>query len=275
MSDGTAGKSSGFSKFFAGKGFYIVLLLCVAVIGAAAWAILFYPSSSNDSVPAGLTVYSGSASEPVRISAETPVSAETAIPYNEYPLSSSDFEDTWSFPERTAEITPEIPDTSARLNTGSADEGAESSSDASPAAAVDSSPYAFVWPVSGKVELPYTETALVYNRTMADWRTHSGIDIAANIGSKVMSVAEGTVEKVYDDDMYGTTVIIAHGGDLQSVYSNLAAAPAVSEGDHVKLGDVIGSIGDTALCENADVTHLHFEMRKNGASVDPFDYLPK
>ncbi len=274
MSDRTAGKSSAFSKFFAGKGFYIVLLLCVAVIGAAAWAILFYPSSDKSSVPAGLTVYSGGIQESGMVSSDIPVLSEVSFPDEDAPQSLPEAEETWSLPEPISEIKPEVPDTSVHLNTSSDTEPSVTSPETVPAVSVTDAPFAFVWPVSGKVELPYTETALIYNRTMADWRTHSGIDIAANIGSKVMSVSEGTVEKVYDDDMYGTTVIISHGGGLQSVYSNLAATPAVSEGDSVRLGDVIGAIGDTALCESADVMHLHFEMRKDGCTADPFDYLP-
>jgi murein DD-endopeptidase MepM/ murein hydrolase activator NlpD len=102
---------------------------------------------------------------------------------------------------------------------------------------------------------------------MADWRTHAAIDIAAEIGTTVIAAASGTVKSVYSDDLYGTTVTIDHGGGLVSLYANLAALPAVSEGEYVGVGDVIGSVGATAIAEAGDVTHLHFAMIIDGSPV--------
>jgi murein DD-endopeptidase MepM/ murein hydrolase activator NlpD len=45
-------------------------------------------------------------------------------------------------------------------------------------------------------------------------------------------------------------------------------------GDTVSVGEIIGSVGDTALCETNEVAHLHFAMSLDGAGVDPADYLP-
>ena len=135
-------------------------------------------------------------------------------------------------------------------------------------------PELFIWPVVGSVETPHSVEALVYSRTMADWRTHSGIDISTGLGGKVIAAADGTVEQVYTDEMYGMTVVIHHGGGLRSIYSNLAETPAVAVGESVGIGDTIGSVGQTALAEIGDVTHLHFEMTLDGETVDPNDYLP-
>ena len=110
---------------------------------------------------------------------------------------------------------------------------------------------------------------------MADWRTHRGLDIAANLGTKVVATAEGTVSKIVEDPLYGTTVEIEHGGGLVSRYCNLAATPVVEMGQSIALGQVIGAVGDTAIAEAGDVTHLHFEMLEYGEPVDPASYLPK
>ena len=59
-----------------------------------------------------------------------------------------------------------------------------------------------------------------------------------------------------------------------AVYANLASMPAVSVGDWVQAGDVIGAVGTTALCEIGQGTHLHFAVYLDGESVDPLDYLP-
>jgi len=69
-------------------------------------------------------------------------------------------------------------------------------------------------------------------------------------------------------------VEITHGAGLVSIYANLAAVPTVAAGEQVTVGQVIGAVGDTALCEIGEVYHLHFAMRCNGESVDPADWLP-
>ena len=133
----------------------------------------------------------------------------------------------------------------------------------------------FIWPVAGKVAVEYSPDTLIFNKTMADWRTHDGVDIAAQIGTKVFAAADGKVDAVYADDMFGTTVVINHGSGIISVYSNLAATPTVKVGDAVTMGSVIGAVGDTALAETGEVAHLHYAMKAENASVDPADYLPK
>ena len=135
-------------------------------------------------------------------------------------------------------------------------------------------PAAFVRPVAGTLETPFSVEALVYSRAMADWRVHTGADYAAALGTKVVAVAEGTVREVREDVLLGTTVVIDHGGGLTSVYANLAALPTVSAGDAVAMGQTIGAVGATSLSEAADVCHLHFELLKDGERVDPEDWLP-
>ena len=84
----------------------------------------------------------------------------------------------------------------------------------------------------------------------------------------------GTVMAIEDDSLYGTVVTVDHGDGTSALYANLASLPAVSVGDHVEAGEVLGSVGTTALCEIGQGTHLHFAMYLDGASVDPLDYLP-
>ena len=82
------------------------------------------------------------------------------------------------------------------------------------------------------------------------------------------------VESVEQDDLMGTVVTVSHGDGTRTVYANLADTPAVKAGDRVELGAVIGAVGDTALCEVGQGTHLHFSITMDGASVDPLRYLP-
>lgn len=240
--------------FFAGKGFYIVLFLCVAVIGVSAWTMLAGDMGEDDI--GSLDSLSA---------AEEPVEAVSALPSPS--LSEAEPEEAKDTAP-VANIEPEEPVQQTAAP-------AEPSAPSSPAlSSADTVPVYFIRPVAGEVENGYSMTALQYNRTMQDWRTHDGIDIASELGAQVKAVADGTVEKVYSDDALGTTVVLAHSGGLKSVYSNLAESPTVSEGDAVATGSVIGSVGTTALSETGEVNHLHFAMSLNGESVDPENYLP-
>lgn len=128
-------------------------------------------------------------------------------------------------------------------------------------------------PVSGAVLNDYSGDNLVYSKTMQDWRTHNGIDFAANEGDDVLAAAGGTVEAITDNGMFGKTIIILHDGGIRSIYSNLAEDAAVAVGDNVLSGSVIGKVGNSAAAEVTENSHLHFEVSVNEESVNPHDYL--
>ena len=89
-----------------------------------------------------------------------------------------------------------------------------------------------------------------------------------------MAVADGEVERIDIDILLGNLVIIRHAGGLTSVYANLDDEITVSVGDRVAAGDIIGAIGDSAPGKALQDAHLHFEMRQDGAVVNPLRYLP-
>ena len=128
--------------------------------------------------------------------------------------------------------------------------------------------------VNGAITKDYSGEELVYSETMQDYRTHNGIDFSANEGDDVVAVAEGTVEAITDNGMYGTTVIILHSDGLRSIYSNLADNLVIAEGDAVARGGIIAKVGNTATAEVAEPPHLHLEMSLNEEIVNPHDYLP-
>ena len=230
-------------RFLRERAFYLLLFLCVAILGTAAWLTAVRAKQVTDA-GAGLSL-----SEAPEDAEYLPDDAFSWMPSSIAPQQAA--VDTEPAPAAPALAEPEIPE---------------------PAAEVMAS--AFAWPLSGDVAAGYSVDALQYDRTMADWRTHAGMDIEGELGAKVSAAADGTVERVYVDPMYGTTMIVYHGAGLRSVYSNLAETPAVSAGDTVTLGQVIGAVGDTADAENGDVTHLHFAMTLDECRVNPMDYLP-
>lgn len=259
-------------RFLAGKGFYIVLFLCVAVIGVSAWILLFSGGEDGEwtdviSLTENLTDTGNTASPSPDASNDADLGAAIKPVVSAAPPAQdlaekdeteadTDSEDAGSDAENPSEDTP---------NAGSETDAEETLSE----------DVTFIWPLAGEISAAYSMDELAYSKTMGDWRTHSGVDISAQIGTKVMAVASGVVAKVYEDEMFGMTVVIDHGAGVCSVYSNLAGTPNVAEGDSVSMGDVIGAVGDTAIGETGEVAHLHFAMTNGAVYVSPHDYLPE
>lgn len=131
----------------------------------------------------------------------------------------------------------------------------------------------YIPPVSGAITKDYSGDELIFSDTMQDWRTHNGIDFAAEDGTDVLAAADGTVEAITDSGMMGTSVIILHTGGVRTIYSNLSDIGLVNIGDIVKAGTVIGKTGSTAAAEVSEPPHLHFEMSANEEPVNPHDYI--
>ena len=128
-------------------------------------------------------------------------------------------------------------------------------------------------PLTGSTVAEYAMDCLSYNSTTRDWRVHDGVDIAAEAGTQVTAAAEGQVYTVYNDDTMGTTVVIRHQDGFVTVYASLAEEVMVSAGDQVALGQAIGTVGSTALLENALGDHLHFAVLCNDQQMDPAEFL--
>lgn len=228
-----------FRKFFQEKGYYIVLFLCILAVGVSGYLFVSGAVSEKKAL-----------SEPtlsVATSAEIPASGTSGGKPAEKPSSQSK-------PAASSQ------DTSAEASVPVTEPAAETLS-------------VRVWPVSGNTLESYSMQALSYNETTQDWRTHDGIDLSALVGEPVRAACSGTVSAVFDDEFLGTTVVISHPEGYETVYSNLAAMPAVSAGMQVTAGDTIGSVGETALLESASSPHLHFSVRQNGQSVDPTKFV--
>ena len=128
-------------------------------------------------------------------------------------------------------------------------------------------------PISGVEVAGYAMDCLSYNETTRDWRVHNGVDLSAEAGSEVMAAADGVVYTTYTDDMMGTTVVIRHDGGYTTRYASLAEELKVSPGDQVVMGQVIGTVGETALVETAVGPHVHFSVLYNDESMDPAEFL--
>ncbi len=100
-----------------------------------------------------------------------------------------------------------------------------------------------------------------------DVRAHTGTDFAAPVGTRVRSVADGTVDFVGYNGGYGRTVIVSHPGRITTLYAHLNAfGDGVTKGARVSQGQVIGTVGMTGWTTGP---HLHYEFRVGGRHVDP------
>ena len=131
----------------------------------------------------------------------------------------------------------------------------------------------YIVPITGDIIMDFSMDMPIYQKTLDQYMTHSGLDIAAPVGTAVNACAGGTVTRIEEDDKLGIIVEINHGNDTLSVYGNLAKKGLIELGEIVSKGDPIGQVGQTSLFEFEEEEHLHFEMRKGGEPTDPRDYI--
>lgn len=121
-------------------------------------------------------------------------------------------------------------------------------------------------PVSGKVVRGY---GMVIDPIDNMERFHSGVDIAAPVGSPVRAVQDGTVQRLGDSPVLGKYVMIEHAQGFLSFYGELARL-TVEEGQAVQAGQIIGEVGTAGDISGGG---LHFELRENNKLVDPLTRL--
>ena len=128
-------------------------------------------------------------------------------------------------------------------------------------------PGKLAWPVGGPVTSPF---GMRIHPILGGRRMHNGIDLGSVAGQAIHAAGNGLVIFARSWGGYGLTVVIDHGSGVATLYGHQSSI-AVSVGDQVLAGDVIGYIGCTGYCTGP---HLHFEVREVGIPVDPMIYLP-
>lgn len=267
---------SSFSKRISGflykNGFYFALILCIAIVGITAIFITTYNFTSKPYVDdskiisedlSGYNYASSINTEDEKLSSTTASPSSTGGDDKKVAGASSD-----------KNANPEVSQNSVQSQVkGNANSNAADKNSTQKADVI--SEIKLSMPVFGEYIQEYAMDKPVYWKTLEEWRTHSGIDIAAERGTPVKAAAGGVVADVKADPRFGITVIIDHQNGLKTVYANLASGEMVAPNQIVELGDVIGSIGNTAKFESIDQPHLHFEVLKDGKPVDPMAYLPQ
>jgi len=223
-----------FLAFLKEKGYYIVLSLCAVAVGISGYVFVSTAVRQNRAVEEETLSVPITVTEPEKADPKPTVPASTEVTTQPEPADRQTSDD--AVRQAAAQI--------------------------------------IVRPVQGEILSPYAMDKLAYNETTKDWRVHNGVDLAAMPGQVVQAVKAGTVTAVYEDEFYGTTVVLSHDGGYTTRYSNLTPISTVEAGQTVAAGDIIGAVGSSALLESALEPHLHFEVSCNGVSVDPMAFLP-
>ncbi len=129
--------------------------------------------------------------------------------------------------------------------------------------------FSLQWPLEGEIGLDYAETATIYDPTLEQYRTNDTVAILAEEGTPVEAAGDGTVSQVAMDEETGMTVVITHPEGWVTTYSQLAEAVAVSVGDTVTQGEVIGQVGTPSKYGVALGSHLDFQVALDDRPLDP------
>lgn len=232
------------------KGFYMVLLLCVAAVAAAAY-VLFVSPGAVQTDPMDGYVY------------EADDSVTTSDSLDRVPAM-----DAETVTDETQTDSSESEQEAAQTAAADDAESEEKQSKTAETVAV----LTFVPPMDAEVSRAFSGDTLEYDETTRDWRTHNGADYAGQKGAAVCAVADGTVTEIGEDAICGKYVTISHAQDMQSLYAGLDDI-TVREGDTVSGGKQIASLGDPMPLEQKQGVHLHLELRKEGTAVDPTKFF--
>lgn len=219
-----------YGRSFAGKGYYIALILCAVAIGISGYLYYHNTNTENPQIqdPTGdMNILTPTHGDDIEAVATQPQQQPTD--------------------PTLGVVDPTTPTLQRPIKTGK--------------------------PLAGEIVAHYAMDCLSYNPTTRDWRVHNGIDIAAEAGTEVKAAADGVVYTVYEDETMGTTVVIRHSNNYVTTYSSLAKDLAVSAGDSVSLGQVIGKVGNSALLESAVGDHVHFHVTFQDKPMDPMDFF--
>jgi murein DD-endopeptidase MepM/ murein hydrolase activator NlpD len=116
---------------------------------------------------------------------------------------------------------------------------------------------------------PLTERGFVTRGLTKVKTSHAGLDIAVPQNSYIRASGPGLVKSAGEDSVYGKFIVIEHGSGLETLYGH-AARLLVTKGTRVKRLQIIALSGSSG---QSTAPHLHFEVRRNGAAIDPYQYV--
>jgi len=182
--------------------------------------------------------------------------------------------DNTSSQEESSQTEQETPESTEETADGQSSEGTETENTSASVQpeinfTEDSS---MLWPVSGQVVIDYSMDGTTYFSTLDQYKYNSAVVLAVAAGDPVQAAANGNVVSVVENEETGTTVTLDMGNGYQAIYGQLKDL-AVTEGQTVEAGTVLGYVNDPTKYYVKEGANLYFAMTKDGVAVDPMIYL--
>ncbi|MGH3322694.1 MAG: M23 family metallopeptidase, partial [Streptosporangiaceae bacterium] len=127
-----------------------------------------------------------------------------------------------------------------------------------------------IYPVQGPITSPYGRR---FHPILHVWKLHDGTDFGVGCGTAIHAAASGRVISRYYNEGYGNRLLVSDGQmrgvSVVTAYNHMSGY-AVSTGEYVSQGEVVGYVGETGYATGC---HLHFMVYENGSTVDPMGWL--
>lgn len=275
-----------FLKFFKNKGFYLAIGVCALAIVAVA-GVVNYQSKQQDKQLAENAA--GFEDVPEGADNDQNAVADNRTQDNDYDM---DYTEGYNADE-VQNILNDIQEQAAAAqsdavaaNSGdvdaAGDNGSESGAAQDNSQAADDAAQSTIaqfddtqkmsWPVQGTILLDYSMDTTTYYKTLDQYKCNPGVLIATESNTPVNAAFEGTVASITNDAALGTVLTIDMGNGYQAIYGQLKDV-AVSVGDSVAAGELLGSVAQPTKYFIEEGTHLYFQMTKDGQPIDPKPYM--
>lgn len=129
-----------------------------------------------------------------------------------------------------------------------------------------------VWPIKGKVVLPYSMDKTVYFSTLDQYQYNPAMLIGGNVNDKVYFIADGTITSIYKNSQTGCTVEQSLGDGYTATYGMLKDIP-FKKGAKVEGGQVVGYVSEPTKYYSTEGSGVYFSLKKDGSPVNPTDFL--
>ena len=182
-------------------------------------------------------------------------------------------------PEKEPEIEAQVDTAKADQEDSKADEKNSDSADekvvATTAETLHFQPEkGLIWPVEGEVLLDYSMDSTIFFPTLEQYRCNPALVIAGQVNDKVYAAARGKIIEIYNSEETGCTVKQDLGDGYVAIYGQLKELN-FDVGDTLEAGQVVGYVSEPTKYYSVEGSNVYFELQKDGAPVNPSDYLPE
>lgn len=132
---------------------------------------------------------------------------------------------------------------------------------------------ALTWPLYGDLIMNYSMDKTVYFKTLGQYRYNPALVIKAEVGTNVISSANGVVKEVYSNKELGNGIVLEIGEGYEITYGQMDNI-AVNAGDVVETGTFLGTVAEPSVYYSSEGSNLYMKMTKDGVPVNPMDVLP-